>query len=122
MAKKLAVIIIGVITILAMVLPGCAAPEPEPEVRTTGPFLDSILISKEVDSAAAVLQLKNNDIDLFAFAIANAALYQSVLADPNLATVSALGTFNELTFNPVGPVFNGPGNSTRSPSSSFVRL
>jgi peptide/nickel transport system substrate-binding protein len=111
MAKKLIVTIIALIGIIAMVLPGCAgtAEEEEEVGRTTGPFLDQVLITSEPDMAAAVSRLKADDIDLYSFGMADAALYADVLADPNLRAVQSKGSYNEFTFNPVGPTFPGTG-------------
>jgi peptide/nickel transport system substrate-binding protein len=109
MAKKLVVTIIALIGILAMVLPGCGGGPIEPETRTTGPYLDEVLITNEPNFTAAVTRLQTDDLDLFAYGLADAALFQTVRSDPKLAYTTSLGSYNEFTFNPVGPVFNGTG-------------
>jgi peptide/nickel transport system substrate-binding protein len=77
--------------------------------RTTGAFLDEVLITSEPDPSAAVQELKDDTLDIYAYGLANPALYAEVLADPNLTLVSSLGAFHEFTFNPVGPTFPATG-------------
>jgi len=77
--------------------------------RTTGPFLDEVLVTKEPDSWAAVQQLKEDALDVYAFGLDDPALYAEVLSDPSLTSVESLCPFNDFTFNPVGPIFPGTG-------------
>jgi peptide/nickel transport system substrate-binding protein len=95
-------------------LPACTAPpaeqeEEEEEERTTGPYLDEIIITEELDHAQAIFRLQTDDLDLFSYGLANPDLYQTVLGDQTLTHVASLGSYNEFTFNPVGPVFDGTG-------------
>jgi len=119
MARKLLVIIIAVIAILGMVLPGCGGGPIEPEERDTGPYLDEVLITEEPNFTAAVTRLQTDDLDLFAYGLADAALFQTVRGDPNLAYSTSLGSYNEFTFNTVGPVFNGTGKLNPFASPKF---
>jgi peptide/nickel transport system substrate-binding protein len=75
----------------------------------TGAWVDEVVFGKEASSAAAILQLGNNDLDVFAFAIADASLFAQVRANPVLAYSLSGGSYNEFTFNPAGPVFSGTG-------------
>lgn len=109
MATKLIVTIIAMISIIAMVLPGCTSGPITPPERDTGPHLDEVLITSEPNFAAAVFRLQNDDLDVFAYGLADADLFQEVQSDPDLTYVSSLGSYNELTLNPVGPVFSGSG-------------
>lgn len=77
--------------------------------RTTGPFLDEVLVTRESTPAAAIQQLSQDALDIFACGLTDSSLYAQVLADPNLRSVDSLGSFNEFTFNPVGPTFPDTG-------------
>ena len=78
--------------------------------RTTGAFLDEVLITREPTAAAAIQQLRNDALDIFAaYGISDPALYAEILASPDLASVECFGLFNEFTFNPVGPTFPDTG-------------
>ncbi|TEU14539.1 MAG: hypothetical protein E3J25_04760, partial [Anaerolineales bacterium] len=81
----------------------------QPELRTTGAFLDEVLVTKEPDPSAAVQQLKNDVLDIYALGPTDASLYSEILADPNLTSVESVGVFNDFTFNPVGPTFPATG-------------
>ncbi len=111
MARKFIVTIVALIAIVGLVVSGCGGPiEPEPpEPRTTGAFLDEVVLTREPSTAAAVQQLKNDAMDLFAYGISDSVLYQEILASPDLTSVECFGVFNELTFNVVGPTFADTG-------------
>jgi peptide/nickel transport system substrate-binding protein len=119
MARKLLIILIAVTAILGMVLPGCGGGTIEPEERDTGPFLDEVLITEEPNFTAAVTRLQTDDLDLFAYGLADAALFQTVVSDPRLTSTASIGSFNEFTFNPAGPVFNGTGKLNPFSSPKF---
>jgi len=97
------------IAILAMVISGCTTPTPEPPPpgptpRTTGPWVDSVLITQEPVSAAAITKLGLNEIDIYAFSITDPDLFATVQANPAISAFTSFGSYNEFTFNPV-PVF-----------------
>jgi len=77
--------------------------------RTTGAFLDEVLITSEPDASAAIHKLKDDALDVYAFGLDNPALYAEVLSDPALASAESLVTFRDFTFNPVGPTFPETG-------------
>jgi len=79
------------------------------ELKPTGAFLDDVFITSEPDPSAAIQQLKDDALDVYAFGLADSALYAEVLADASLTSVENIGPINELTFNPVGPVFPETG-------------
>ncbi|HPA33391.1 MAG TPA: ABC transporter substrate-binding protein, partial [Anaerolineaceae bacterium] len=83
-------------------------PEPTEEPRTTrkGGWFDSIVISV-VDNAAAVTQIKAGAIDIYADGVSSDTLPEIQAA--GLGYSSANGLYYELTFNPVGPVFESTG-------------
>ena len=104
--------IVALIAITSLALPGCSSETPEngePQLRTTGPFLDEILVSAEPDELAAVERLRNDTMDVYAYGLANSTLHSEVLADPDLTAAEGMRLFYELTFNPVGPTFPATG-------------
>jgi len=83
-------------------------PTPAPVTRT-GAWLDTVVVVEEPNADAAVSRLQTGDIDGYWYSVSNPAVYQKVKADPNLKSYEAYGSYNELTFNVVGPVFEGTG-------------
>ncbi|MEW5826896.1 MAG: ABC transporter substrate-binding protein [Candidatus Bipolaricaulota bacterium] len=71
-----------------------------------GAWLDQVTFTEEPSTGAAILKLEAGDIDLYAFSIGDRALFGQVQASANLDYVMSYGSFNDLTFNPAGPVFN----------------
>jgi len=69
-----------------------------------GAWVDQVNVEVELVPAQAVSRLKAGDLDLYAFAIADAGLRAAVDADPNLYFFTMTGIYDELTFNPVGPI------------------
>ncbi|MCK4222624.1 MAG: hypothetical protein KAX25_07080, partial [Dehalococcoidia bacterium] len=83
-------------------------PQPTTPPAHTGGWVDVITI--EVDEqAAAVIKLGNDELDVFAFAIADADLKDTCDADPNIWYYESAGSFNAISFNPSGPFFGGTG-------------
>jgi len=74
-----------------------------------GPWIDEVIISEEANAATAITRLDVGELDLYAFTVSSADLFQTVQANPNLAYSFTYGSFNELTFNVAGPVFEGTG-------------
>jgi peptide/nickel transport system substrate-binding protein len=83
--------------------------KPEEPVTRTGAWLDTIVIVEEPSADAAVSRLQTGDIDLYAYTVSNKEVAAKVAADPNLGSYKSYGSYNELTFNPAGPVFSGTG-------------
>jgi hypothetical protein len=83
-----------------------AAPEP---VDRTGAWLDTLVIVEEPSADAAVSRLEVGDIDVYAFTVGNPEVAARVAASPCLTYAQSFGSYNELSFNPVGPVFESTG-------------
>jgi peptide/nickel transport system substrate-binding protein len=79
------------------------------ELKPTGAFLDEVSVISEPDASVAIQNLKDNALDIYAYGLPDPALYADVLAEPDLTTVTGSASFDELTFNPVGPIFPGTG-------------
>jgi peptide/nickel transport system substrate-binding protein len=83
-----------------------APPTPAPSVRT-GAWEDQLIFTAQESAAAAVAQLKADDIDLFAWGVSDPAVFETVKADPNLSYTSAAGSMLEITCNPVAAFADG---------------
>ncbi len=95
--------------------PPAKTPEPTPVPPTPTPithkgaWVDTVIVVEETNIPAAITRLESGEIDLYAFAIADSALFQRVKESPNLSYVLSYGSYNEITFNPVGPEFPATG-------------
>jgi peptide/nickel transport system substrate-binding protein len=79
-------------------------PTPSPVTRK-GTWVDKVVLTSIDSAEAAVKQLQAGDIDVYAYSVSNPSIFDEVKADPNLAYTQAVGSYTELTFNPVGPEF-----------------
>jgi peptide/nickel transport system substrate-binding protein len=86
-----------------------AAAEPAPATDRNGAWLDTVVIVEEPSADAAVTRLEQGDIDVYAFAVSNPEVANKVAASAALKTYRSSGSYNELSFNPVGPVFESTG-------------
>ncbi len=84
--------------------PVLVTPTPVP-IERTGAWVDSVIVVEEENAPAAITRLQSGELDLYAYAIAKAELFSRVKESPDLAYALSYGSYNELTFNPVGPVF-----------------
>ena len=84
--------------------PVLVTPTPVP-VERTGAWVDSVIVVEEENAPAAITRLQSGELDLYAYALAKADLFQRVKESPDLTYALSYGSYNELTFNPVGPVF-----------------
>ena len=83
-------------------------PTPVPVTRT-GAWLDSVIVVEEPSGPAAISRLETKDIDAFWYSDSSSADFKRVQANPNLKYYLAYGSYNELSFNPVGPTFPTTG-------------
>jgi peptide/nickel transport system substrate-binding protein len=73
-------------------------PTPQPTTRM-GAWVDTLIFTEQ-GSDAAVTQLKVGELDIYAYSVGNATLFQAVKDSPELAYTNSYGSYNELTFNP----------------------
>lgn len=85
-----------------------ATPTPEP-VDRMGAWLDTIVVVEEPSTEAAVSRMNVAELDVYAFAVADPEIYQTVNGMENLTYASAIGANDEISFNPSGPTFEGTG-------------
>jgi len=123
MQKKL-LAILGVVLTLAVVLAACAPAEVTPEtiietvivteevIKTVevgpegprrGGWLDTIVMVKDETTDSAVARILADDIDVYAQASTDPEAFVTV-KEEGLNYVETVGSYNEMTFNPAGPV------------------
>ena len=74
---------------------------PTQEATTrTGAWVDEVVFTKQDSAEAAVSQLNAGDIDIYAYTVAEAPVYESVQSSPNLATAQLVGSNNSFMYNP----------------------
>ena len=74
------------------------------ELSEIGAWVEQVNIEFEPTPAQAIARLQSDDLDIFAFGLSDADLFATVQADEDLDYVMSIGSYNELTLNPVGPV------------------
>jgi peptide/nickel transport system substrate-binding protein len=90
--------------IVEVTAPPQATATPAPSTRK-GAWVDQIVFTSIDQAAAAVTQLQANDIDVYAYTVSDATVFQTVKGDSNLSYTTAFGSYDEFTFNPSGPTF-----------------
>lgn len=83
-------------------------PAPVTPPAHDGAWCDKVTLEIETHENA-VSRLQSNDLDVYAAGLADADLFDTVKADPNLSYYLSAGLFDELTFNPSGPFFPDTG-------------
>ena len=97
----------GMIASGVISVPAQASSNPEEIVATTrtGAWVDSVTFINQGNAADAITQLQADELDIYAYGVSDASLYQTVQADSNLAYSKTIAIYPELTFNPYGPEF-----------------
>ncbi len=86
------------------------APEVAESTRKGGWF-DTIIVIEEPNTDAAITRLEVEEIDIFVYTVSNPEAAAKVEAAPNLDYYRSSGSYNELSFNTTGPVWeNGKLN------------
>ncbi len=80
-----------------------------PPVDRRGAWLDTIVVIEEPNTDQAITRLETGEIDLFANTVSNPETARTVSDSPALDGYLSYGSYNELSFNPVGPIFEGTG-------------
>ena len=109
MVKKviLPLVAVAVVVVVVVLIRSISPTPPEPpEVRTTGPWVNAIVIS-EGTPAAVVLRLEQGDIDIWwMLPISDPDLFERILEHPDIQYDFSYGHFTELMFNVAGPHFH----------------
>jgi len=101
------VLVVGII--LALLASAIPIPASAQVTVPQGPWVDEVVFSIETDQAKAVDMLEKGEMQAYYWAISDATLFKKVKASPNLWYALSYGSYNELTFNPVGPTFPATG-------------
>ncbi len=72
----------------------------EPPTTRTGAWVDEVVFTKQDSAEAAISQLEAGDIDLYAYTVAEAPVYEKLKASPNLSSSQIVGSNNSFMFNP----------------------
>jgi peptide/nickel transport system substrate-binding protein len=80
-----------------------------------GAWVEQVNLEVEATPAQAISRLQSNDLDIFAFGLSDADLFATVQGDANLDYVLSVGSYNELTLNPVGPILDIEGEDWFNP-------
>ena len=75
----------------------------------TGAWVDEVVFVMEEDQNKAVARIESGELDIYTLGISQADLFRRIQDSPKLAYEVSYGSYNELTFNPAGPVFSGTG-------------
>jgi hypothetical protein len=127
MFRKHLLTVLGLLMVVSMVLAACGptpteapvatepaapaatevppTPEPTPVPVRNGAWVDQLVFTGIDQADQAVAQIQSGDIDVYAYTVADAGVFKTVTEDANLTYSTALGSYNELTFNPSGPEF-----------------
>jgi peptide/nickel transport system substrate-binding protein len=81
---------------------------PEPEDRVGG-WLDMVIFVEEPNEQAAITRLDVGEIDVYAYTVADPDAFEAVKRNDKLIYTESVGSYNEIFFNPAGPVFDGTG-------------
>jgi len=121
-------LVISLILILSMLLAACATPGEVPPVveeptptpaaaaeaapaaeAAAGGIVNEVIAVEEPSAASAVTRLGVGELDIYAFAVTDPDVFATVSQSSDLAYAQSFGSTSELTFNTVGPVFEGTG-------------
>jgi peptide/nickel transport system substrate-binding protein len=75
----------------------------------TGAWVDEVVFVMEEDQNKAVARIESGEFDIYTLGVSQADLFKKIKASPKLDYEVSFGSYNELTFNPAGPVFTGTG-------------
>ncbi|MEM2676683.1 MAG: ABC transporter substrate-binding protein, partial [Candidatus Bathyarchaeia archaeon] len=105
--RKKVVTLLPVLMLVASVLT-LTAPVSAQEVPN-GPWVDEVVFFTVANQPTAKDMLEAGQMHAFFFPISDADVFQAVKTSTNLWYTLSYGSYNELTFNPVGPVFPATG-------------
>ncbi len=81
-----------------------------------GAWVDELIFTEQIEPSAAVSRILGGEIDIYANALSDPTILDSIKSNPNLAFVQSVGSSIMLTLNPTGPEFsNGKLNPFNDP-------
>lgn len=105
--KKKAITILPVLMLVASMLASTAPVSAQ--AVPNGPWVDEVDFFTVANQPTAKDMLEAGQMHAFFFPISDADVFQAVKTSANLWYTMSYGSYNELTFNPVGPVFPATG-------------
>jgi len=83
----------------------------------TGAWVDEVVFVEETDPNKAIARIEAGELDIYTLGIAQADLVKQIQSSPKLDYEISFGSYNELTLNPAGPIFdNGKLNPFAVPA------
>ncbi|MEM2738703.1 MAG: ABC transporter substrate-binding protein [Candidatus Bathyarchaeia archaeon] len=102
--------VVTILTALMLVVPMLALTAPvSAQAVPNGPWVDEVDFFTVANQPTAKDMLEAGQMHAFFFPISDASVFQAIKASPNLWYTMSYGSYNELTFNPVGPEFPATG-------------
>lgn len=74
-----------------------------------GGWFDEIVLVEETDMNKGLARMQAGEFDLYALGMSKGDLFKTIKSSPNLAYDISYGSYNEITFNPIGPEFPATG-------------
>ena len=71
-----------------------------------GSWADYVVLIEEPSAEAAATRLAVGDIDVYSYTVSDLGVLATVEENPDLTFSQSVGSYNELLFNPSGPIFN----------------
>lgn len=110
MVKKVILALVAVVVVVVVVVlvrNDTQVPPEEPEVRTTGPWVDRIVITHEPSEAMGIARLQAREVDLWLTPPITAPdVFEIIVEDPEIDYDLSYGGFTDLMFNVAGPHFD----------------
>lgn len=106
---KKSLLIVGIALVLMLAIPMLTVPTSAQVTAPQGPWVDEVVFSTETDFAKAIDRLMTGELHTYFYGVTDPDLFKTVKASPDLWYALSYGSYNELTFNPVGPEFPATG-------------
>ncbi|MCD6261117.1 MAG: ABC transporter substrate-binding protein [Thaumarchaeota archaeon] len=101
-------LVLSILVAFMLIIPTMSLPTAAQEAPR-GPWVDEVVFSSVADDATAISMLEAGEAHLYYYGLTDPELFKKVKASPNLWYAMSYGSYNELTFNPVGPEFPATG-------------
>lgn len=97
--------------VLAVVVLSSCAPKTAPATTSgkSSQLADEVVFTEEPDSAKAVSELEAGTIQVYASGLTDPDLVQKIKSSASMGYETSYGLCDEITFNPVGPIFPKTG-------------
>ncbi len=74
-----------------------------------GTWVEEVIVTEEESASAALTQIEVGELDIYPYTISDPELYDVILESEDIRYEESYGSYNELTYNPAGPEFEGTG-------------